>query len=153
MIGESCVWLGSKEIWVFGSFRPFFKIFEIFEKFWKTVRMNQKLRFLCFQGIHYSLPSFWAKLGYSWIKIDHIADSLLKLPIKIGVHLINVELSQLLTLIFRIIMIFIILNSSKGWMVIHRAGLLETFKHLRYFGSFQMCTRYSYNIENSTQHL
>ena len=33
-----------------------------------------------------------AKLGYSRIKIDHIADSLLKLQIKI----INVELSQLL---------------------------------------------------------
>ena len=35
-------------------------------------------------------------LGYSWIKIDHIADSLLKLKIKIGVHLINIKLSQLL---------------------------------------------------------
>ena len=32
------------------------------------------------------------------IKIDHIADILLKLQIKIGVHLINVELLQLLTL-------------------------------------------------------
>ena len=45
--------------------------------------MNQKLRFLCFWGIHNSLPSFWAKLGFSRIKIDHmiyhfIADSLLK---------------------------------------------------------------------------
>ena len=37
-------------------------------------------------------------LGYSRIKIEHIADSLLKLQIKIGVHLINVELSELLTL-------------------------------------------------------
>ena len=37
-------------------------------------------------------------LGYSRIKIDHVADSLLKLQIKIGVHLISVELSQLLTL-------------------------------------------------------
>ena len=44
------------------------------------------------------LPLFWAKLGYPQIKIDHIADSFLKLQIKIGVHLINVELSQLLTL-------------------------------------------------------
>ena len=60
--------------------------------------MNQKLKFLCFRGIHNSLPSFWAKFVYSWIKIDHIVDSLLKLQIKIGVHLINVELSQLLTL-------------------------------------------------------
>ena len=60
MMEESCVCLGSKEIRVFGSFRPFFKIFEM--------------------------------LGYSRIKIDHIADSLLKLQIKIGVHLINVEL-------------------------------------------------------------
>ena len=32
------------------------------------------------------------------IEIDHIADSLLKLQIKIRVHLINGELSQLLTL-------------------------------------------------------
>ena len=38
-------------------------------------------------------------MGYSQIKIDHIADSLLKLQIKIGGHLINVELSQLLTLV------------------------------------------------------
>ena len=60
--------------------------------------MNQKLRFLCFRGIHNSLPLFLVKLGDSWIKIDHIADSLLKLQIKIGVHLINVELSQLFTL-------------------------------------------------------
>ena len=60
--------------------------------------MNQKLRFLCFRCIHNSLPSFWAKLGYSRIKIDHIADSLPKLQIEIGVHLINVKLSQLLTL-------------------------------------------------------
>ena len=60
--------------------------------------MNQKLGFLYFRGIHNSLQSFWAKLGYSRIKIDHIADSLLKLQIKIGVHLINGELSQLLTL-------------------------------------------------------
>ena len=60
--------------------------------------MNQKLRFLYFWGIHNSLPSFWAKLGYSRIKIDHFADSLLKLQIKIGVHLISVELTRLLTL-------------------------------------------------------
>ena len=53
--------------------------------------MNQKLQFLCFWGIHNSLPLFWAKLGYSRIKIDHIADSLLKFQIKIGVHLIKVE--------------------------------------------------------------
>ena len=42
--------------------------------------------------------SLLPRLGYSRIKIDHIADSLIKLQIKIGVHLINVELSQLLTL-------------------------------------------------------
>ena len=61
--------------------------------------MNQKLRFLCFQGIQNSLPSFGAKLDYSRIKIEHIADSLLKLQIKIGMHLISVEVSQLLTLL------------------------------------------------------
>ena len=59
--------------------------------------MNQKLKFLCFWGIHNSLPSFWAKLGYSPIKIDYIADFLLKLQIRIGVHLITVELLQLPT--------------------------------------------------------
>ena len=59
--------------------------------------MNQKLKIICFWSIHNSHPSFWAKLGYSRIKIDLIADSLLKLQIKIGAHLINVELSQLLT--------------------------------------------------------
>ena len=40
--------------------------------------MNQKLGFLCFLDINNSLLSFLAKLGYSRIKIDHIADSLLK---------------------------------------------------------------------------
>ena len=69
MMGESCVCLWSKEIWVFGSFR-------------------------C---IHNSLLSFWAKLGYSHIEIDHIAVSLLKLQIEIGGHFINDELSQLPT--------------------------------------------------------
>ena len=34
----------------------------------------------------------------NFFKIDHTADSLLKLQIKIGVHLINIELSQILTL-------------------------------------------------------
>ena len=57
--------------------------------------MNQTLKFLSFQGIHNS-PIILAKLGYSRIQIDHIADSLLKLQIKIGVQ--SVELSQLLTL-------------------------------------------------------
>ena len=60
--------------------------------------MNQKSKFICFQGIHNSLPSFWAKLGYTQIKIDYISDSLQKLQIKIGVHLISDELLQLPTL-------------------------------------------------------
>ena len=50
--------------------------------------MSQKLRFLCFRGIHNSLPSFWAKLGYSRIKIYHIADYLLKdAVLTLGVNL------------------------------------------------------------------
>ena len=50
--------------------------------------MNQKLGFLCFWGIHTSLASFWVKLGYSQIKIDHIADSLLKDAVfMVGVNL------------------------------------------------------------------
>ena len=57
-----------------------------------------KTQILCLRCIHNSLPSFLAKLGYSQIKIDHIVDSSLKLQIEIGVHLINVELLQLLTL-------------------------------------------------------
>ena len=40
--------------------------------------MNQKLKFLCFRGIHNAFPSFWDKLGYSRIKIDYIADTLAK---------------------------------------------------------------------------
>ena len=46
---------------------------------------------------HNSLLSFWAKLGYSQIEIDHIRVSLLKIQIEIGVHFINDELSQLPT--------------------------------------------------------
>ena len=61
--------------------------------------MNQKLRFFASEAYTTLCHHFWAKLGYSRIKIDHIADSLLKLQIKIGGHLINVELSQLLTLV------------------------------------------------------
>ena len=54
--------------------------------------MNQKLRFLYFIGIRIgirnSFLSVWAKLGYSQIKIDHIADSLLKdAVLMVGVNL------------------------------------------------------------------
>ena len=53
--------------------------------------MNYNLRFLWFPGIHNSLPSSWAKLGYSRIKIDHnhfIADSLPKdVVLTVGVNL------------------------------------------------------------------
>ena len=42
----------------------------------------------------YSLPSFWAKLGYSQIKIDRKLISLYSLQSKIGVHLLNGELTQ-----------------------------------------------------------
>ena len=50
--------------------------------------MNQKLRFLYFIGIRNSFLSVWAKLGYSQIKIDHIADSLLKDAVfMVGVNL------------------------------------------------------------------
>ena len=59
MMGESSAFTSRKEIQVFGWFRLFFKIFEIFEKFWKTVWINQKLRFLCAWWTHYSLSSFW----------------------------------------------------------------------------------------------
>ena len=58
--------------------------------------MNQKLGFLPRHTQH--SPIILAKLGYSRIKINHITDSLLKLQIKIGVHLINAKLLQLLTL-------------------------------------------------------
>ena len=40
MMGESCVCLLSKESWVLGSFKPFFKISQIFQIFWKTVSKN-----------------------------------------------------------------------------------------------------------------
>ena len=51
--------------------------------------MNQNLKFLCFWGTHNSLPSFWANFGYSRIKIDHFADSLLKLQVKFEMHFIS----------------------------------------------------------------
>ena len=73
----------------------FSKYLRNFEKWSKWTKNSN---FFVSEALHNSLPSFWAKLGYSRIKIDHIADSLLKLQIKIGVHLINAELSQLLTL-------------------------------------------------------
>ena len=75
----------------------FWLIFQNFSNILKNGLNEPKTWISLLPGIHNSLPSFWAKLGYSHIKIDHIADSLLKLQIKIGVHLINVDLSQLLT--------------------------------------------------------
>ena len=69
MMGESCVRLESKDIRVFGSFRPFFKIFK-------------------------------SKLGYSRITIDLLSLHVLySSQFKIGVHLLNDELTQLLTLV------------------------------------------------------
>ena len=40
-MGESCVCLGSKEILVFGSFRQFFKIFQIFQILAKILAKNK----------------------------------------------------------------------------------------------------------------
>ena len=56
--------------------------------------MNQKLWFLCFQGINNSLQSFWTKWGYSrknWPSFS----VLYSLQFKTGVHLLKVELTQL----------------------------------------------------------
>ena len=78
---KSCVCLESKEIRVFGSLRQFFKYFQIFQIFKKDNLNEPKTQI---QDIHNSLPSFLAKLGYSRVKINHIADSLLQLQIKIG---------------------------------------------------------------------
>ena len=100
--------------------------------------MNQKLGFLCFWGIHNSLSSFWAKLGYSWIKIDHFVDSLLKLQIKAGVHLINVELTQLLTLVARY---------KSFWL--HRImKIITTLIALGFVNYSQACFPYLTNIHN-----
>ena len=41
-----------------------------------------------------NLEDFFYSVGYSRIKIAHIADSLLKLQIKIGVHLMNVSFTN-----------------------------------------------------------
>ena len=82
-MGDSCVCLGSKEIWVLVHLG-------CFSKYVKYLR-NSKCTQLS--------PIILAKLGYSRIKIHHISDSLLNLQIKIGVHLMSVELSQLLTLV------------------------------------------------------
>ena len=60
--------------------------------------MNQKLRFLYFIGIRNSFLSVWAKLGYSQIKDDHIADSLLKdAVLMVGVNLRLSSFSVLLS--------------------------------------------------------
>ena len=55
-------------------FSKYLKYLRNFEK-WSKWTKNSDV----FRGIHNSLPSFWAELGYSQIKIDHIADSRLKL--------------------------------------------------------------------------
>ena len=70
-----------------------------------------------------SLPSFLAKLGYSQIKIDHIVDSILKLQIKIGVHLTNVELTQLLTLLTKSIIDGLIEDPDSAWETITNADV------------------------------
>ena len=59
--------------------------------------LNEPKTWISLLPRHTQLSPIQAKLGYSWIKIDHIADSLLELQIKIGVHLINIQLLQLLT--------------------------------------------------------
>ena len=83
------------------NFNPRITVFQNIWNIWEILRngLNEPKTQISLLPRHTQLsPIIWAKLGYSWIKIDHIADSLLKLQIKIGVHLINVELSQLLTL-------------------------------------------------------
>ena len=75
-------------------FQKFLKHFKYFEN-----GLNDQISDFFASEAHNSLLSFWAKLGYSQIEIDHIAVSLLKLQIEIGVHLISVKLSQLLTLV------------------------------------------------------
>ena len=67
---------------------------------WEILKngLNQpKLKFHWVWWTRYSLPSFWAKLGYSQIKIDWKLISLYSLHSKIGVHLLNGELTQLFT--------------------------------------------------------
>ena len=83
------------QFWVhLDCFSKYLKYLRNFEKWFKWTKNSD---FFASEA-YTTLPSFWAKVGYSRIKIDHIADSLLKLQIKIRVHLISVELSQLLTL-------------------------------------------------------
>jgi len=55
-----------------------------------------------------------SQVRLSRIKIDHIADSLLKLQIKIGVRLINDELSQLLTPVICKSQLFIHVQKLEG---------------------------------------
>ena len=74
-------------------FSKFLKYFEKRSKWTKNSNFFASEAYL-----HNSLPLFWAKLGYSQIKTLHIADSLLTLQIKIGVHLISDKLLQLPTL-------------------------------------------------------
>ena len=98
MMGESCVCLRSKEIKFLVYLDHFSKYLKYLRNFENQPKWTKNSNFFASKARrHNSLPSFWAKLGYSWIKIDHIADSVLKLQIKIGVHLKNFELLKLLT--------------------------------------------------------
>ena len=81
-----------------GSFRHFSKYLKYLRNFEKWSKLNKNLSF--FASKAYTTLSHHFELSYSRIKIDHIADSLVKLQIKMGVHLISVELSQFLTLEF-----------------------------------------------------
>ena len=111
------------------SFTNYLKYLRNFEK-WSKWTKNSNFFASKTYTLHNSLPSFWAKLGYSQIKNDPIADSLLQLQIKIGVHLINVELSQLLTLIltrteqecYRIFHSLYCTGRGTGWCCAHAAA-------------------------------
>ena len=68
-----------------GHFSKFLKYFKYFEK---RSKWTKNLDFFASEAYNNSLQSFWAKLGYSCIKIDHIADYLLKdAVLTVGVNL------------------------------------------------------------------
>ena len=110
-----------------------------FSKFLKYFKYFEKRSKWTFRGIHNSLPSFWAKLSYSQIKIDHIADCLLKLHIEIGVHLINDELSQLPTPLRPIQYSDYLIKACFSQSCSKSTGL---FKIFGFFGWLLQCTRH-----------
>ena len=77
MVGESSGFTTPKEIEFLVNLDRFSKFLKHFKYFEKESKWTKNLGFFASEAYTtlWSLPSFWAKLDYSRIKIGHIADS------------------------------------------------------------------------------